>query len=147
MAYISDSEAQDYFDGRMFTQPWDRASSTDRLKAREHATKIIDALQYRGLKTESDQVNEFPRDSATVVPQDILNACAEIALALLDGIDPEREREAFNVDQTSYSGVRSTYNRDFGQLSIGAGVPSRAAWDLMQRYLSDPSSVKIVRVS
>ena len=146
MALLTISQAQTYFDGRMFTQSWDRASSTDQGKAITHATRIVNNLQYHGIKTDPNQDDEFPRDSKPI-PQDVLDAIAEIALSLLDGIDPEREREAFNVTSTNYSGVKATYSRDFGQLAISAGVPSRAAWDLLQKYLIDPSAVKIVRVS
>lgn len=147
MSYVTISEADTYFETRMFSEGWDRALTTQRNKALGHATKILDALSYLGAKTISTQDNEFPRDiTSDVVPQDVKDATCEIALALLDGVDPEREREGVSLESQGYSSVRSTYNREFVQAHISAGIPSATAWSLITKYLKHPGKLRISRV-
>jgi hypothetical protein len=130
----------------MFAESWDRALTAAKTKALAHATNIIDSLAYIGKKTDPNQVNEFPRDPGTTVPQDVKDATSEIALALLDGIDPEREREAISLESQGYSSARSTYNRNFVQAHVSAGVPSASAWNLLRKYIKDVQDFKIRRV-
>lgn len=148
MAYITESEADTYFEGHLFSDAWDNATTANRTKAREHATRILNRLRYKGTKTDDAQDDEFPRDITNdVVPQEIIDATAEIALALLDGINPEREIENISVTSQGYAQARSTYNRDFVQFHVSAGVPSATAWSLIRKFLANPDEVKISRVS
>lgn len=147
MAYATITEANTYFEGRMFTQSWDRALTVERTAALEHASKIINNITYKGRKTDLNQTDEFPRDITDgEVPQDVKDATAEIALALLDGIDPEREREGVSIESQGYSSARSTYDRGFVQSHVAAGVPSSTAWTLLRKYIKDVDKVRISRV-
>jgi len=147
MAYGTIVEAQEYFDGRLNTDAWDDAITGDKTKALEQATTTIDRLNFRGSKTSSTQANQFPRDDDTTVPNDIKNASFEIALAFLDGVDPEMEYENLSMISQGYANVRSTYDRSNVPLHIVAGVPSSVAWRFLVPYLRDAFSVDLSRIS
>src|SRR4026208_2227678 len=86
-SYVDIDEAQTYFDARLNTDPWDEAEAATRQKAVSHAARLIDRLAFKGDKTADDQTLEFPRNGDSEVPQDIKNACCELALVLLDDVD------------------------------------------------------------
>jgi hypothetical protein len=144
--YCTILEAQAYFDTRLHTDAWDEASDTDRGKAIAMATRIIDQLNYKGSKTDSAQTNQFPRGGDIVVPDAVKNACAEISLALLDGVDPELEADNLHMQSQGYSQVKSTYDVDIIRAQTIAGVPSRTAWTYLMPYLRDPRDMQLTRV-
>ena len=156
-AYLTYAEAQTIADERLDTDPWDDAVTSDgsevgdpgtlTYKSLAMATKIIDQLNYKGSKTDDDQSNQFPRDDDATVPEDINYACFEIALALLDGVDPQIEAENLNMISQGYANVRSTYDRDAPMPHIAAGVPSVTAWRYLTPYLRDPYFVDFLRTS
>ena len=102
--YLDETEAQTYFDTVLFTNVWDSATSEERLKALLMATRIIDRLNYFGSKVSESQEHQFPRTDGSnydsTVPQQIKDACCEIALALLDGVDVNIERENLSVSKS-----------------------------------------------
>jgi hypothetical protein len=147
MAYATESEAATYMATRVGSEPWDDASPEERTKALGHATTILDRLNYSGEKTSTTQDNEFPRGTDTEVPQDIKDACAEIALALLDGVDPQLEYENIFMASMGYGGVRSAFESQAKPPHILAGVPSFTAWTFIQPYLRDPLNVDLYRTS
>lgn len=146
-AYLTIVDAQDYFDERLHTEAWDSAEDVDRDKALAMATKLIDRINYLGEKTDSSQELQFPRFSDTEVPQDILNACAEIALKLLEGFDPEMEFENLLMVSQGYANVRSTYDRSRVPEHIVAGIPSIIAWRFLKPYIRDEKTVDLYRVT
>jgi len=145
--YATIVEAQAYFDGRLNTDPWDDATDANKNKALIMATTLIDRLNYRGEKADSDQELQFPRGYDTEVPQDIKNACAEVALALLDGVDPEMEFENLRMKSQAYGVVRSTYDTNRTPEHYVAGIPSSLAWRFLKPYLRSPYTVDRHRVS
>lgn len=147
MSYATEVEAQAYFDCRIGSEPWDDATPNERNKALAHATKIIDRLNFNGCKAVSAQENQFPRGTDTVVPQDIKDASAEIALALLDGVDPQLEYENLFMTSQGYGGIRSTFDRSIKQPHLLSGVPSSTAWNFLKPYLRDPLEIRIHRTS
>ena len=146
-SYATESEAQTYFDNRLHTEPWDDATSTDRNKALGHATKIIDRLNFSGEQTDSTQELQFPRGGDTVVPQDIKDASAEIALALLDGVNPDLEYENVFMTSQGYGGIRSSFDRSVKPSHVLAGVPSFIAWTYLKPYLLDALDIELYRTS
>lgn len=146
-SYATSSEAQVYFDKRLNTDAWDDASSEDREKALGQATTIIDRLNFLGAKADTAQVNQFPRGEDTETPQDIKDASSEIALALLDGVDPQLEYENVFMTSQGYGGARSAYDRSTKPPHVLAGVPSFAAWTFLQPYMRDPHSLEMYRTS
>lgn len=146
-SYLTISEAQTYFNTRLHTEPWDGAIDDQKTKALAMATNIIDRLNYEGEKTNEAQVNQFPRDADIVVPQDIMDATAEIALSLLDGVDPELEFENLAMITQQYGTIKSTYDRSINQQYKIAGVPSMTAWRMLVPYLRDSQGIDLNRVS
>jgi hypothetical protein len=159
-----------YFLTRLHSDAWDNESAANQTKALYTATRIIDRLNFKGYKhatylvvvaagdedplaadmraAELSQELEFPRDSDTTVPADINIACYEIALALLDGIDPDIELENLGTTGQGYGGVRTSYNRDQQPIEhILHGVPSAMAWRILKPFLRDGRSVTTVRVN
>ena len=170
-SYATVNEADAYFETRLHVSVWTAASSADKLKSLTQATRIIDRLAYAGEKhaaylvssallgspTETDiaairaaaqsQELEFPRGSDTAIPTDIKIATYEIALALLDGVDPDIEYQEQGVVSQGYSSVRVTYDRTSVQEHTNAGVPSPTAWRYLKPYCREAGGIKLSRVS
>jgi hypothetical protein len=174
-AYATLAEANAYFDNRLYSSLWAASSSGDRDKALEQAARIIDRLNFAGEKNAASVVRlaltgrsdfeislsqeqydaivaagltqalQFPRGSDTVVPDDIKIASYEIAFALLDGVDPDKEFEDLGVVSQGYSSVRTTYDRSTVPEHTNAGIPSPTAWRFLKPYVR-AGGVKISRV-
>lgn len=154
-AYLTVEEAQEIADERLNVDSWEDAKDEDGsewgetgtycVKALAQATKIIDTLNYRGEKTSSSQTLAFPRGGDTEVPNDIKLACFEIALALLNDVDPDIEAENLNLVSQGYANIRATYDRNSANPNVIAGVPSMTAWKYLVPYLKDPMAVTILR--
>jgi P2-related tail formation protein len=156
-----------YFASRLHSDPWDEASADDRNRALLAATRVIDTLNYKGDKNavyvakladpeitdaaireaEASQPHEFPRGSDTSVPAAIEQANYEIALALLDGRDPDIELEAMGISSQGIESVRTTYARNQVPVEhLINGVSSALAWRLLRPFLRDDDAVKLIRV-
>ena len=149
-AYISVEDAQDYFDERFNSEAWDAHSVTgdeSQTKALKQATRIINRLNFIGSMTDETQENQFPRGGDTDIPEDIQIACCEIAIALLDGVDPEIEMENLNLKSQAYGQTKVDYDRTNPAEHILAGVPSATAWRYLKPYLRDSRQVTVTRVS
>jgi hypothetical protein len=147
LSYITLADAITYFNTRLHADAWDCATDTDRLKALYTATRAIERLKFIGCKTADDQDLHFPIDGATTVPTEIQYATAELALALLDGADPELEREKLDMQSQGYGQVRSMYDRSNRPPHIMAGIVSFQAWNLLAKYLADPHAIRLNRIS
>lgn len=147
-AYLTRTEADVYFSGRLKTNPWDNASDVDKDKALLQATRAIDRLNFRGIKTDEAQELQFPRSDDTIVPADIECACAEEALALLDGKDPEMEREALAITEQTFGKLKAKFDRQAGRpINILNGIMSATAWGYLLPYLRDPLTIRLSRTS
>jgi hypothetical protein len=161
-------QAQEYFENRLHEIAWSGARPVDRPKALLAATRIIDALNFKGCKhtvyellqanseatdeaireQEAAQPLEFPRGADTEVPDAIRLACYEIAHSLLDGKDPELELENLGISSHQMSSVRTTYSRSQVPIEhIINGIPNTAAWRALKPFLRDEDAVKLSRVS
>jgi len=145
--YATTVEAQAYFDNRLNTDPWDNAIDAEKTKALAMSTSIIDRLNFRGEKADAGQELQFPRGEDTTVPQDVKNACAEVTLALLDGVDPEMEFENLRMKSMVYGVIRSTYDGERAPEHTVAGIPSSIAWRFLKPYLRNAQTVDLHRVS
>lgn len=146
MSYATIAQAQAYFDGRLRTEAWDTATSQDKTKSLNMATLLIDTLNFSGQKHEESQVNQFPRGSDTTVPQDIINACAEIALALLNNVDVDEEINNLRVISERYASIGVSYDPKFQSEHLLAGIPSKTAWDYLKPYLRDYRNIGLQKV-
>jgi hypothetical protein len=145
-SYMTTGTANEYFKMRLNSQVWFASEPSDQMAALATATRYIDRLNFIGSKTDDTQEHQFPRSGDTVVPKDIQYACCEIAIALLDGVDIERERENLDMTQQSYGSTKSTYDRATRPAHILAGIPSIVAWNYLLPYLPDMRLVAVTRV-
>jgi len=146
-SYMTVEDADLYFANRLYVRTWECSSAEEKRKGLYSATEIIDRLNFSGVKAVSTQTNQFPRDTDTVVPDDVQKAAAEIALALLDGVDPDMEYENLALKSQGYGGVKSTYSEDASQPHKVAGIPSVMAWRYLRPYLRDPNGLQLFRVN
>ena len=159
---VADGDTQ--FSYRLHETIWSAATAADRHLALIAATKIIDALNFKGdkhtvfISTSTDdavlrvanaaQNLEFPRDEDTTVPSQIERACYEIAYSLLDGRDPETELEALTMTSQGYAALKTQYIREGLPLEhIVNGCPSLCGWLLLRPFLRDVSGFKVTRAS
>jgi len=144
--YVTLLEAETYFaDSRLNAEAWENSSAESQLKALKAATKAINKLAFSGRQTYPGTGNEFPRNGCVTVPAAIQEACCELALTLLDGVDPDLEEENLGVLADVYAGVRTNSNPDIWKDHIKAGIPSAQAWKCLLPFLNDPRAVVIRR--
>lgn len=145
-AYATITEAQVYMDGVIYADAWDSATTVERTKALLNATRLIDRLNFLGVKNDENQDLQFPRYDDATVPTDVMYACAAIANALLDGVDPEIEFQNLQLLQAGLNGAKSTYDRNSIQPQTAAGIGSFTAWTLLMPYIVDPGTVEVHHV-
>jgi hypothetical protein len=145
LSYITLTDAVDYFNTRLHADAWDCADPQDRTKALCTATRQIENLKFIGCPSVEGQSLHFPIDGETEVPLDIQYATAELALALLDGVDPELERANQDMISQDYGRTRSMYDRKNRPPHIMAGIVSFQAWNLLAKYLADPHIIRLHR--
>ena len=144
--YVTVSEAETYLSDRLYIEPWEDATEPNKLKALKMATRSIDALRFRGDKTDEDQEKEFPRGAGSITPQAILDATVELALAFLDDRRPGEEMDDAGIKNQGFGGSRTTYDTDKMPEYIKHGIPSFEAWTLIAPYLKNTSGNRINRV-
>lgn len=175
--YGTVSDANAYFETRLHSDSWSDATVSDRETALIEATRIIDSLNYKGVKhtvweimyeydstdeiyekilndpptraavitADAAQALEFPRGKDTVVPTEIKWACYEIALALIEGFDPEDAIDKINVLRQSYSAVSTTYDNSSNAVEyLVYGIPTARVWRWLKPFLT---SDRIIRIS
>jgi hypothetical protein len=147
MSYTDVTYAAAYFCKRLHTEAWDTADTPTKTKALSHASMLLNRLNYVDDKTSPTQEDEWPRFKATVIPDAIQQACCELALSLLDGIDPDLEIKNLSNTKEEFGQVKNTFDRSQMTEHILAGVPSIAAWRLVLPWLRDNRSVTLVRAN
>jgi hypothetical protein len=172
--YGTISEANTYFSERLYTDAWDQASADNRVKALKQATRIIDALNYKGVKaavydimydsdgvllstqpTEDEKITadqsqelEFPRGKDASVPEEIEWSCYEIAFALLEGFNPDTAADELRIIKQSYAAVGTTYAEgDAAMEYLMYGIPNGTVWRWIRPRLVDDRSINLRRVS
>lgn len=157
-------DGDNYFTRSLRGSCWKEASQEEKVAALTDATRLIDALSFKGKKASDDQPLQFPRtitirrrivntnctEAVEVVQENVpasINAAAyEIALCLLDGYDPDLEIENLGSTSQGLGQVRDTFTRDFVLDHIRAGIPSAKAWASLRPYLIDANTVRVRRV-
>lgn len=144
--YVDIAYADNYFSYRLFSDPWNEATSTEKQSALLMATRAIDQLPLRRSKLSSDQVLAFPRTGQTSVPDAVQFCCCEEALSLLAGNDPVEEAESLGITGESFSGVRTNYDPDRVSVWKDFGFTSKRAFDLIYPYMDSLETFRIDRV-
>ena len=145
--YGSVTYGNKYFLTKLNTSAWDDSSDTDKLKSLCEATRIIDRFRFKWAKTDPDQFLEFPRNEETEVPDDITYACYEIAIALLDGYDYEKEFANLSVKSHRFSGTEVVYSDDGMPEYQLLGLPSALAWSYLRPFIVDTRQINLFRIS
>lgn len=150
LSYADVIFADDYFNRKLHTQPWDEATADEQRRALEEGTLRIDRLNFRGKKTDDTQCLQWPRINTKfeddVIPEDLRVANCEVAISLLDGVDPDLEHENLAAVAEGYSSVRSTYSRTTVPEHFAAGIPSHLAWLNLKPLLASVKAIRFRRV-
>lgn len=96
-SYATIEQLNDYFGGRYPSELWNGLSTLEQQQIATTATRRLDQESYYGLKTTDAQALQFPRHgifdrngsvySATEIPQNLINAQAELIYFLLQSED------------------------------------------------------------
>lgn len=143
-SYVSESEADSYFDDRLYVQAWTDATPAQRESALIMASRAVDGQNYAGSVTNDSQAMAWPRqgvydrerraiDSA-VVPQAVKDAQCEVALALLTE-DPAEARDP-NTASVKAGAVEMSFYRSHTSQTALRG----SALALVKPFLIDPGS-------
>ena len=146
-AYATITQAQTFFDTQLDTADWDTASTAQRTAALAMATVSIDRLNFVGTLYDEDQVNQFPRDDDSTVPQLIIDATCLEALELLKGRDLEQERLNLQTSQEQMGPIKTNTDTSMPRINIVNGILSYTAWLTLQPFFRDGNSFDIARVS
>ena len=99
-SYVTLAEANTYHDARLHNDEWSDASVPEREKALKWGTRLLDELDWKGIKWDTDQSLRWPRSDVDdregyyfdvdEIPVFLKNALCELAWLLLIS-DPTRE--------------------------------------------------------
>jgi len=145
--YVSLDFAESYFQYRLGTRYWDRATDDTKRAAMQMASDAIDTLPLIGYKREATQERRFPRDidSSNDVPEAVMHATLELALEFLKGVDPQEEYNLLSLREAVYGSIRERRQDNFVAPHIAAGIPSLRAFTLLVPYLRDENIVALER--
>ena len=144
--YVTVAEAEAYFATRLNSDWWTECDLNEKERALITSTQRIDTLAFSGYRTVSTQELKFPRSGETTIPDGVKIACCELALALIQGWEPEAEIRNLTVNNEGVANSRTTYNRDFAQEHVANGFPNQLGWAHLKPYLVEAGGVKISRV-
>lgn len=152
--YMTTADADAYFVGRIGSSAtWAAITTDDKARAIVSASRLLDLQAWTGTRTSSSQANAWPRTgvagrdgitvSDSVTPQDVLDACAELALALYQ--DPTLQDRAVNpsANVKVASAAAGTSVEFFGP-QVAAGAVSRfpaQVWERIAAYLDGSGDV------
>lgn len=130
-SYCTVEEANTYFAGRLHAESWEQAEPGDKEKALQQATREIDRQLLTGRKADISQTLAFPRYPYTKVPDEVKDACCEIALALLErGNSQRRSLQQEGVQSFTLGNMSETY-----MVGAGRGVISQEARELLRPWI------------
>ena len=123
-AYVTVSEADDYFETHLAHSFWDSLSADEKLRALTTATRRIDAQWLVGERYDEGQDLAFPRTmDGDEVPERVKDACCEEALFLLEGRAEAVER---GVQSVRAGDASETYSAEALRSASRHGLSSTA---------------------
>jgi len=144
--YVDIAYGDNYFSYRLFSDPWNQATSEEKQSALTMATRAIDHLPLRRSKLDTDQVLAFPRTGQTAVPDRVKFCCCEEALSLLAGNNPEEEAEYLGITGESFSGVSTNYDSNRVVVWKDFGFTSKKAFEYIYPYIDNLTTFRIDRI-
>ncbi len=143
--YGTVQEADRYFAVLLHGELWNRTPPLKRYKALVTATRQIQTLRFAGVKTDPDQVLEFPRSGATEVPLYVRYATYEEGLNLLKGADLTTEFNGLFAKSRVFGSLRTDYEPQNPPEHKKAGITSLRAWQLLLPFLRPALDLKLRR--
>jgi hypothetical protein len=122
---------------------WDALTADQQFAYLVTATTMVDRLRYVGEKADSAQVLAFPRAGQTVVPQGIIEAVIELAMALADGVDAEMELHNVPRIANTYGTLKTVQTPAYTPRHISAGIPCMEAWVRLVPYMVDANAIQL----
>ena len=163
-SYITLADANTYFGTRLFSDSWNNSTESNKSLAILSATKKIDRLVMRGVKSISTQSLAFPRaiysdyytndlpnlslringnyNVETSVSQRVIDACCEEAMAMLavDASGKQRQ-ELQNQGVTSFS--MSKLSENYSKIKVGStNLLSSEAKELLFYYTGGSVNIR-----
>ena len=126
-------------------EAWCSLTTNQQTKYLKMATRAIERLNFAGEKADPAQELQFPRGCDTTIPDDIQQACCELAWSFFDDVDADLEIENLRSVSQGVGAARVTYSPDVIPYYIVAGIPSIKAWTLLVPYLRDPGEIELSR--
>jgi len=136
--------AEEYFDGMVFADAWIKADAKTKERALKEATRRINRLKFKGLKSDSGQILEFPRQYPEIsnyrfgyvneddIPNGVKDATCEEALAILKFGDSARAKaQEQNVISVKMGDVSETYEKG----KRAGKLYSKEAYILLEGYI------------
>ncbi len=147
LSYVTLREAELYLEYHLKKAIWDNSTADEQRSALVTATRSIDRLPFKGYPTSETQKLRFPRDGAVSVPNSIKEACIELAVILLEGVDIEQEYRALSRSVNTYGPIKQQKDTSRMEAHIAAGIPSFEAWCRLLPYIRQTGSVTLERNS
>ncbi len=150
--YADVTYATAYFAERIDRDAWSDAGA-NQLPALQQATLTIDQLPLVGSKCDDAQLREFPRSvddcDAVDLPVEVMNACCEVAIALLEGKTASKLDASVGKSSETVGDASVAYTGDRGAAALSDeyfGLPSRTAAQLLAPWIVDQEQIDLTRV-
>ena len=122
-------EIDEYLLFHMKKRIWDNC--TEKETALIHAERLLGRVPLTREMSEADRKE----------------AIFEIAIALADGIDPEREYRLLAKTTNGYGPVRQQRDTTMQEENTLYGIPSMDAWRIISKYIDPRTCVRLERDS
>lgn len=147
VSFTSVEWADRYFSEQLDGQLWEVTTLDKKMKALTTATRAINNLRFAGSQTDATQPLEYPRNGDSTLPECLMQATAEEAIALLRGVDPNTEFGNIGVISRVFGKVRTDYSGRIAPPHVIAGIASFKAWRYLQPLLDPARGLRICRRS
>lgn len=148
-SYVTLTEAEEFFDGKLYADEWHGADEATKEKALKEACKRLNRLAFKGKKVNDAQLLAFPRQMLlfnrigvigftedTGIPEEVKAAQCEEALSLLKiGNSARTKAQEQNVIRVSFGEVSEEYKASLKLLS-------REALELLKPYLAGVVAIR-----
>lgn len=144
--YLEVNDADAYIQNyKVERSEWENASEGNKEIWLNKATRALDSLVWKSVRTDSLQPNAFPRGSETDIPQDILDATAELAFAYSCGVNPDLEFDNLSISSRKLGPVSTTSDTTIPKVFVILGIVSLDAYRLIAPYLQSSKLQRIER--